>query len=76
MLRRAAVALGVDPSQIGPDSLRFGGASALWAAYCDVGLIQRWRRWVSSAFHGYIWEPRTAAQAVASAMAKTDLTLV
>ena len=75
-LRRAAVALGVDASQIGTHSLRFGGASALWAAYRDVGLIQRWGRWVSSAFHSYIWEPRTASRGVAAAMSAADLTLI
>ena len=76
ILRRAAVAMGVDPQHIGTHSLRFGGASALWAAYRDVGLIQRWGRWISNTFHSYIWEPRRASEGVAAAMARADLALV
>ena len=45
VLERAAVACGVDPQYIGSHSLRFGGATALFAAYKDTALVQRWGRW-------------------------------
>ena len=42
LLEHAAVAAGVHPNDIGTHSLRIGGASALWAAYKDSALVQRW----------------------------------
>ena len=75
-LTRAATALGGDPSRMGTHSLRFGGASALWAAYRDSSVVKRWGRWASEAFQGYLWEARSNAEGVAAAMAKADLTEV
>ena len=72
-LRRAAVAAGMDPEDIGSHSLRIGGASALWAAYKDSALVQRWGRWQTGTFHRYLWEGRDAARGVATAMAETNL---
>jgi hypothetical protein len=73
LLERAAVAQGVDPRYIGSHSLRFGGASALWAAFRDSALVRRWGRWASDAFHGYLWEDRGNAKGVAEAMRQADV---
>ena len=59
-----------------PHSLRFGGASALWAAYRDSAVVKRWGRWASEAFQGYLWEARGNAAGVATAMASADLTQI
>jgi hypothetical protein len=75
-LMRAAAALGGDPSRIGTHSLRFGGASALWAAYRDSAVVKRWGRWASEAFQGYLWEARSNAAGVSTAMAEADMTQV
>ena len=68
VLTKAAEASGDDPARFGSHSLRFGGASALWAATGDSALVQRWGRWKSDAFHGYIWEARDNAQGMAARM--------
>ena len=73
-IMQAAAALGGDPARIGTHSLRFGGASALWAAYHDSAVVKRWGRWASEAFQGYLWEARGNATGVATAMAGADLT--
>ncbi len=74
-LQTAARQLGIK-AEIGSHSLRFGGASALWAAYHDSALVRRWGRWSSDSFQGYIWEAREGARGVSEAMAKADLTQV
>ena len=74
VLTRAAVAMGHAPDRIGSHSLRFGGASALWAAFHDSAVVKRWGRWASDCFHGYLWEGRDGAKGVASAMGQADLT--
>ena len=76
VLVQAAKEEGVDAKDIGTHSLRFGGASALYAAFKDTGLVQRWGRWASQAFHGYIWEARDAAQGVAEQMRVAQLTVI
>ena len=73
-LQMAARALGFNEARLGSHSLRFGGASALWAAYHDSGLVRRWGRWASDTFQSYIWEGRKGSQGVAAAMGKADLT--
>ena len=75
-IMQAATALGGDPARIGTHSLRFGGASALWAAYRDSAVVKRWGRWASEAFQGYLWEARGNAAGVATAMASADLTQI
>ena len=75
-IMQAAAALGGDPTRIGIHSLRFGGASALWAAYRDSAVVKRWGRWASEAFQGYLWEARGNAAGVATAMAGADLTQI
>ena len=42
LLRIAAENTGAAPGDYGSHSLRFGGASALWAAFHDTGLVKRW----------------------------------
>ena len=76
LLERAAAACGVDPRFIGSHSLRFGGASALWAAFRDSALFRRWGRWTSDSFHGYLWESRDNARGIGQAMIGVDLTTV
>ena len=76
VISRAAVACGDDPSRMGSHSLRFGGATALWAAFRDSALVQRWGRWQSEAFHGYLWEGRDNAKGVAEAMAAAQIAML
>ena len=73
ILEQAAAACGVDPQYIGSHSLRFGGATALYAAFRDTAMVQRWGRWSSDAFQGYLWEARNNAKGVAEAMMKADV---
>ncbi len=76
ILERSAEALGVDPDKIGSHSLRFGGATALYAAYQDTGLVQRWGRWSSGAFQGYLWESKESMKGVSKAMAKVTVDMI
>ena len=75
-LAMAAEEESLKPEEFGTHSLRFGGAPALWAAYQDTTLVQRWGRWRSQAFQGYLWEAKDNAKGIARDMAKADLTLV
>ena len=75
-LEAAAIAEGVDPNHLGSHSLRIGGASALWASFKDTALIQRWGRWKSDAFQGYIWEDSEVAKGVADQMAAANIELI
>jgi hypothetical protein len=72
-LRLASKATGGDQHDIGSHSLRFGGESALWAAYHDTGLVKRWGRWASDSFPTYLWEDRKGAGGIAASMAQADL---
>ena len=74
MLKLAALNTGLNPEDFGTHSLRFGGASALWAAFHDTGLIKRWGRWATDSFQTYLWEDRKGATGIAAAMASTDIT--
>ena len=76
ILTRAAEACGDDPSRIGSHSLRFGGATALWAATGDSALVQRWGRWKSDAFHGYLWEARENARGITSSMLDAQVSVL
>ena len=76
LLELAAKKHGVDPQHIGSHSLRFGGATALWAAYRDTGLVGRWGRWATDSFQTYVWEARTTARGVQDAMAAADFSLL
>ena len=72
-LERAAEALGTPSDTIGSHSLRFGGATALYAQYQDTGLVQRWGRWSSDAFQGYLWDSHQSSAGVAKAMAAAKI---
>ncbi|CAE7524776.1 unnamed protein product, partial [Symbiodinium necroappetens] len=55
LIRKAAEALQEPEGALGTHSLRFGGASALWAAFGDTALVKPWGRWTSESFQTYIW---------------------
>jgi len=74
ILQIAAEKTGAEPGEYGTHSLRFGGASALWAAFHDTGLVKRWGRWATDCFHTYLWEDRKGAEGIAEAMAASDVT--
>ena len=76
LLKQSAIAEGLDPDVIGSHSLRIGGASALWAAYRDSALVQRWGRWSTNTWQSYVWPARENARGVSTAMAEADLGLV
>ena len=75
VIEAAAVEEGSGPKDFGSHSLRFGGASALFNAFKDASLVQRWGRWSSNCFQGYIWEARKAAKGVSERMMNADFTL-
>ena len=74
LLIRAAQGTGERYPQMGSHSLRFGGASAIWAACGDSAQVRRWGRWSSDAFHGHLWDSREASRDVANKMSRVDLT--
>ena len=72
MIARAGSHCGMQGA-IGAHSLRFGGASAIGAAFQNSAKLQRFGRWTSNVYHEYIWEARDSAKGVAQAMANVDL---
>ena len=74
MIERSAKALGLPDGDLGTHSLRFGGASAIWAAYGESALVKRWGRWASDSYQTYLWDSRKASQDVAKKIASVDLT--
>jgi len=74
VLKIAAEKTGAEMGDYGSHSLRFGGASALWAAFHDTGLVKRWGRWATDTFHTYLWEDRKGSEGIAEAMARSDVT--
>ena len=72
----AGVALGVSPDRMGSHSLRIGGATAMYHVVKDLSVVQRFGRWLSDAFHGYLWESHEQTKGLAAAMArdKSELT--
>ena len=75
-LQNMAEECGLDRDEYASHSLRFGGASALWNAFRDSGMVQRWGRWASQCYQGYVWEARDAAKDVSTRMAEADFNLV
>jgi len=73
LLRRAAEACGV-AGHLGSQFLRFGGASALWAAYKNASVVRRYGHCASDAFHTYLWEDREYSHGMSESMIKTSLT--
>jgi integrase len=76
-LKAAATAVGLPAERVGTHSLRIGGATALYNAGWELGAIQRFGRWASNAFHGYLWDSHSLQKGASKAMmsAKTDLHL-
>ena len=74
LIERAAKGLNLPSGDLGTHSLRFGGASALWAQYQDTAMVKRWGRWASDSFQTYVWEARETARGVAQKMISADLT--
>ena len=74
-LERSAIACGFPPNRFRSQSLRIGGATALYHVRPGVALIQRFGRWSSSAFQAYLWEANEMAKGVGEAMAKDQMTL-
>ena len=76
LLEAAAKALHMPEGDFGTHSLRFGGASAIWAAYGDSTMVKRWGRWSSDSFQTYVWDARKSAKGVSANMSRADLTRV
>ena len=72
LIARGASHCGMEGA-IGAQSLRFEGASAIWAAFHNSAQLQRFGRWTSDVYHEYIWDARNSAKGVAQAMANVDL---
>ena len=68
----AAMAVGVDPEKMGSHSLRIGGATAMYHATQDLKLVQRYGRWASDAFMGYLWEAHEGQKGLAARMGRDD----
>ena len=76
VLQTVAAALGEEPQAYTPHSLRFGGASAMWAGGFDSYVLRAWGRWNSDAFLAYLWTSRKASANTAARMAAADMTPV
>ena len=74
LLEQAARGLNMPEGDFGTHSLRFGGASAIWASYNDSTMVKRWGRWSSDSFQTYIWDARKTADGVSKRMSQVDLT--
>ena len=73
LLQIALAALGEPEGTLGTHSLRFGGASAFWAAYGNSSLVKRYGRWTSESFQTYLWDSREETRDVSRRMAETNL---
>ena len=60
VIKWAAHNLDEDPDMYNTHSLRAGGATALYTQGVQLGVIQRWGRWRSNAFHDYLWKDEQA----------------
>jgi len=69
LLQKAGPAVGVPAARLMSHSLRIGGASALYHATGDIGVVQRFGRWASDSVHRYLWDSEDQARGVAAAMA-------
>ena len=74
-LRNAAHAEGLPIERVGTHSLRIGGASALYNLGWTFGHIQRFGRWRSEAFHGYLWDTFGLHRGASRSMANIKLDL-
>ena len=71
----AALSQGIDEKLMGSHSLRIGGATAMYHVTRDLKLVQRYGRWASDAFQGYLWEADEAQQGLARDMGRDAFTL-
>ena len=69
VLQTIAASLGEDAQAYTPHSLRFGGASAMWAGGFDSYILRSWGRWNSDAFLADLWTSRKASSSTAARMA-------
>ena len=76
LLRLAAHACSVAPENISSHSLRSGGATAMFHVRRDLEVVKRYGRWVSDAFHAYLWESASQTRGLAAKMAEDDATMV
>ena len=74
-LRAAAAANGLPVDRVGTHSLRVGGATALYNAGWELAAVQRFGRWASGAFHGYLWDTHDLTRGAAGAMVSGDRAL-
>ena len=68
--------LGYLPGDLGSHSLRIGGATALYHVTKDVTNVQRFGRWLGTAFHGYLWEAYERQRDLAAQMADGGFHLI
>ncbi|CAE8601345.1 unnamed protein product, partial [Polarella glacialis] len=76
LVQLAAVAAGFEASDCASHSLRIGGATALYHSCGDLAFVQRFGRWKSDAFHGYLWEAHEPQREVAKRMAGATTALL
>ncbi|CAE8597095.1 unnamed protein product, partial [Polarella glacialis] len=76
LVQLAAVAAGFEASDCASHSLRIGGATALYHSCGDLAFVQRFGRWKSDAFHGYLWEAHEPQREVAKLMAGATTALL
>ena len=74
-LRVGAAEVGTPADRVGTHSLRIGGATALYALGWSFGHIQRFGRWKSEAFHGYLWDSHGMTKGASRGMATVRPTL-
>ena len=68
LLKKALMAIGVDPKPYGSHSLRRGGATAAAALQVRMHVLKRHGRWASDAVYLYIQDPSEARVAVSRAI--------
>lgn len=69
-LERAALAQGLPASKYGSHSFRIGGATALYHSGMSIEVIQRYGRWASQAFQGYLWENSESSKGLSLKMSQ------
>ena len=75
-LKLAAIAFGWSSDRMGSHSLRIGGATTMFHVHKDLEGVKRFGRWLSGAFHSYLWESHEQQKDLAVAMATDRSALV
>ena len=65
----------VEEGRFESHSRRIGGASALYHATGEIEMVKRFGRWLSGAFHVYLWDSDEQGKGVAAKMAKDEATI-